>query len=521
MPPRKPILTSQKASLRAYKKLYPNASQKDLREWFEAKYRHSLSSGSISDILSNKYNHLDEDSSYPRESKRQRRENWPELERALSEWIRHTESAIPISQEVIREKGKQYWPSLYPDKEMPSFSNGWLHGFQSRRNIKQNIQHGEARSLSGDASTEMVSIRQALSNYRPQDIYNCDETGLYWRLIPDKSLSTQSIPGQNKNKARISLLFCCNSDASDKVPLWFIGTSKRPKTFAASGINIENLGCVWKSNRRAWMTGDIFKEWLLWFEHKMTGRKVVLLMDNFSAHEAALKEIEPRLQNTLVIWLPCNSTTQCQYQPLEQGIIQTWKAYWRQQWVLFMMAEYDRGYNPISTMTILLAVRWAISAWNLDLKESTIQNYFQKALTSQDNGEVGCQETIMEISYRIQQLEVSNNIQDAMDINQFLNPAEEQVNDSWMNVDEIILSQHASTSTAEEMEEDKEDNGEPLPHIPVQDALESLYKLRLFEEQQIDGNRPLIQQLLCHERALLRKNASNQQQRDIRSFFCT
>lgn len=272
------------------------------------------------------------------------------------------------------------------------------------------------------------------------------------------------------------------------------------------------------------MTGDIFKEWLLRFEHKMTGRKVALLMDNFSAHEAAFKEIGPRLQNIFIIWLPCNSTTQ--YQPLDQGIIQTWKAYWRRQWVLFMMAEYDRGYNPISTMTILLAVRWAISAWNLDLKESTIQNCFQKALTTQHIRELGCQETIMEIFHGIQQLQLSNNIQDAMDINQFLNPAEEQVNDSWMNIDEIILSQYASTSTAEEVEEDKEDNGEPLPHIPVQDALKGLYRLRLFEEQQIDGNRPLIQQLLYHERALLRKNVNNQQQSTgrqecHRSLFCT
>lgn len=52
-------------------------------------------------------------------------------------------------------------------------------------------------------------------------------------------------------------------------------------------------------------------------------------MDNFSAHEAAFEAIESQLQNTLIIWLPPNSTTR--YQPLDQGIIRTWKAHWKHQ----------------------------------------------------------------------------------------------------------------------------------------------------------------------------------------------
>jgi hypothetical protein len=47
------------------------------------------------------------------------------------------------------------------------------------------------------------------------------------------------------------------------------------------------------------MTRDIFKEWLIWFNSKMKGWKVTLLIDNFSAHEAACEDIQ--LQNTLVI----------------------------------------------------------------------------------------------------------------------------------------------------------------------------------------------------------------------------
>ena len=165
---------------------------------------------------------------------------------------------------------------------MPSFSNGWLRGFQSRWSIRQNIQRGEAGNLSQDSGTEMARICQFLSTYAPQDIYNCDETSLYWRKIPGRSLSTRPLPGRKKDKARISVLFCYNSDASERIPIWFIGTARRPKAFVTAGINVENLGCVWRSNKKAWMTGEIFKEWLIWFDKKMAGRKVVLLLDNFS-----------------------------------------------------------------------------------------------------------------------------------------------------------------------------------------------------------------------------------------------
>lgn len=58
------------------------------------------------------------------------------------------------------------------------------------------------------------------------------------------------------------------------------------------------------------MTIQIFIEFLRWFDMKMNGRKVALLIDNFSAHQAAAAEIlasQQLLQSTLIIWLPANS----------------------------------------------------------------------------------------------------------------------------------------------------------------------------------------------------------------------
>lgn len=59
------------------------------------------------------------------------------------------------------------------------------------------------------------------------------------------------------------------------------------------------------------------------------------------------------LENTLIIWLPTDSTSR--YQPLDQGIICSWKAYWKQKWIQFMLKVEDNK-DPIKTMSVLHAV---------------------------------------------------------------------------------------------------------------------------------------------------------------------
>lgn len=85
---------------------------------------------------------------------------------------------------------------------------------------------------------------------------------------------------------------------------------------------------VWRNNKKAWITGKIFKKYFLWLDRKMAGRLVILLIDGFSAHYARFnllyEEFSQSLINTKVIFLPANATFVCQ--PLDQGIIKGWKA---------------------------------------------------------------------------------------------------------------------------------------------------------------------------------------------------
>ena len=51
-----------------------------------------------------------------------------------------------------------------------------------------------------------------LQRYDPSDVFNADETGLYWRLMPDKThaVSGETCTGGKKSKERITLLVCAN-----------------------------------------------------------------------------------------------------------------------------------------------------------------------------------------------------------------------------------------------------------------------------------------------------------------------
>lgn len=326
--PRTSISHTQKISLREQRRKYPQKSDRDLQQWFSAIYNQSIALSSISEILSPRYAFLDMSDSFSTNTnfKRRRTERWPELEQALFEWIQRAETQIPITGDTVKEKAQFFWTNLscYKDQPMPSFSNGWLQKFQSRRSIKSRKQHGEESSVLNETEEAMAAIREKLSAYSLRDQFNCDESALYWKRVPDCSLSTRKIPGRKQEKARISAHFCTNADGSERLPPWYIGTARKPHAFRAAGVNINNLNLVWRSNGKGWMTCEIFEEWLRWFDIRMAGRRVILLMDNFSAHITAAEKIACSafpLQSTEIIWLPPNTTSH--YQPLDQGIIRT------------------------------------------------------------------------------------------------------------------------------------------------------------------------------------------------------
>ena len=68
-----------------------------------------------------------------------------------------------------------------------------------------------------------------------------DETGLYWKMSPDKNLATRQMPGQKKAKARVMAALYYNSTRTECLHIWLIGEAYRPPAFRAAGVNIEAM----------------------------------------------------------------------------------------------------------------------------------------------------------------------------------------------------------------------------------------------------------------------------------------
>jgi DDE superfamily endonuclease/Fission yeast centromere protein N-terminal domain/Tc5 transposase DNA-binding domain len=285
----------------------PSFGKRDHRDaihWFKEKFGRSLSTSTMSDYLGAKWAYLDTEelSKYERTLTRLREPEYKELEEALAEWQlrydRHPDSGSTTG-ELLRIKATELWGKLpvYSGQPCPSWSNGWLAGFKKRYNLKERRRHGEGASAQIDEESEaiMAEIRRVGREYGPENTYNMDESGFFWKLKPDRSLSSFEAHGTKKQKARITANFCCNAAGTDKLPIWFIGTAKRPNCFRTENLTeIDHLGAVWRHNKSAWMTHHIMKEWLRWFENLMIqkGKKALLLMDNFSAHDLGVEQME-------------------------------------------------------------------------------------------------------------------------------------------------------------------------------------------------------------------------------------
>ncbi|CAJ0846342.1 8639_t:CDS:1, partial [Entrophospora sp. SA101] len=120
-----------------------------------------------------------------------------------------------------------------------------------------------------------------------------------------------------KDKERITILFCCNASGKNKNKPLVIGKSQKPRCF--NHINIETLPVKYSNSTNAWMTMELWNDWLKWFDSQLK-KKSILLIDNCPAHTDGS---HLGLKNLHVIYLPPNTTSHIQ--PCDAGIIHNFK----------------------------------------------------------------------------------------------------------------------------------------------------------------------------------------------------
>ena len=94
-----------------------------------------------------------------------------------------------LSDAIIIDKAKLFAERLQISESKLQFSSGWLYKFKERNGIQLRKLHGEAGSSDQNDIIEILPLlREKLSRFPLDRIYNMDETGLFYRLEPDRSL---------------------------------------------------------------------------------------------------------------------------------------------------------------------------------------------------------------------------------------------------------------------------------------------------------------------------------------------
>lgn len=201
-------------------------------------------------------------------------------------------------------------------------------------------------------------IPSIIAGYDKKDIANADETALFFRAIPPKSLALkgQKCEGGKQAKERLSLLLCAFGDGHVMKPL-VIGKAAKPRCF--KNIDMKNLPVDWYHNKKAWMTAAIMEDWLLKLNAQMMreNRKILLFLDNATSHKPMC------LSNIKLVFFPPQTTSVLQ--PLDQGVIKAAKVYYRQKVLSRLCREMQTVSNIselVKTITVLDAVSWIASS---------------------------------------------------------------------------------------------------------------------------------------------------------------
>ncbi|XP_070581288.1 tigger transposable element-derived protein 4-like [Ptychodera flava] len=338
--------------------------------------RYGVGRTQIQSILKRKAEVLEDfESNAPGERKRKIRKTGNEEINALTwEWFKDAVARkIPVSGPLLQERALSFAKDLSVDDFKAS--NGWLDSFRRRHNIGFSVMSGE----SGDVDNGIVAdwkkkLPSLLEGYEPRDVYNMDETGLFFRSTANKTLFVkgEECRGGKKSKERLTVALCANMVGDKEQPL-VIGKSQKPRCF--KNIDPKTLPVDYHANRKAWMNSQIFEDWVRKFDRKMRRqrRNVLLFIDNAPSHPTI------KLNNVKLVFLPANTTSKSQ--PMDQGIIQATKLKYRKHQLRHIIRRMDEdkvksGSDFLKEINVLDTIMWISQSWR-DVDPVTVQKCFR------------------------------------------------------------------------------------------------------------------------------------------------
>ena len=227
---------------------------------------------------------------------------YPEIDEKVYKFCDIARSTkLPVTQDLIRERALLVRDNLLQKNDLLdsdrnrfekfSASVGWCQKFVKRHCICSVSLSGEAGSAYAEYFADsMIKIRDRLREFQVENIYNVDETGLFYKLLPRRSYimayekkTTLRGTKQIDVKDRITAYVCTNADGSRKLPMAVIGKAANPRCFRLGTPPVPYF-----SNKTAWSHTATFRKWFnyIFLPHVrgVTSGRVALIVDNASSH---------------------------------------------------------------------------------------------------------------------------------------------------------------------------------------------------------------------------------------------
>ena len=193
---------------------------------------------------------------------------------------------------------------------------------------------GKAKSADEDAAASYLDCLRAIieeSGYKPQQIFNMDETDLQWKKMPEHmyiAKEEKSSLGFKAFKDRFTLLLGANLTGDCKLKPILVCHAENPR--ALKGYGKSSLPVHWYSNCSSWMMGHIFQEYsrhTLMHELKeyCTSQglpfKILMVLDNAPAHHQVLPDLHSDIM-FIFLW----PNTMSLLQLMDEGVIKMFEA---------------------------------------------------------------------------------------------------------------------------------------------------------------------------------------------------
>lgn len=326
----------------------------------------------------------------------QRTRKYAIIERELFDWFaeRRMEKKV-ISGPILMHKALQIRDSLASDQQIIGdfhdllafkASEKWFRGFKSTYHIGLRSIRGTENIVPAEAIIAgRAMIKQEIEGFEYKDVFNVDESGLFYRQLPSQSYLLHGEPGKQlaASKERVTILFCCSS-TGEKLPLLIVGKSRKPRSLR--NITHSALPCSYTSSENAWMTRQLFRDWIapLNSTFAAVNRKICIIMDNFSGHV-----LGQTFSHVKIIYLPPGVTSVLQ--PLDCGIINSFKCQYRNV-VLDSLLNHECEHK----ISLKEAIFYSARAWDC-VTLDTIKNSWRKADITQDFTRIAA-ESLLEMS---------------------------------------------------------------------------------------------------------------------------